>query len=94
MELVEQAEPHLTPGRAHWLHRVAAERDNLRAALEWGRTAPDADAVETVARLAGAIGHYWELCGYPREARDTGRGDCGARPGRHAGTSEPCAPEC
>jgi predicted ATPase/transcriptional regulator with XRE-family HTH domain len=70
LALVERAEPELQrAAAADWLDRLAAERDNLRAALEWGRTAPSGAGVAVATRLAGALWHYWELRGGPREAR-------------------------
>jgi tetratricopeptide (TPR) repeat protein len=68
--LVERAEPELQrAAAAGWIARLAAERDNLRVALEWGRTAPSGAGVGMAMRLAGALWHYWELRGCPREAR-------------------------
>jgi tetratricopeptide (TPR) repeat protein len=68
--LLERAEPELQrAAAADWLDRLAAERDNLRAALEWGRTARSGAGVAMATRLAGALWHYWELRGGPREAR-------------------------
>jgi predicted ATPase/class 3 adenylate cyclase len=71
MALVETAEPKLRgPTAARWLDRLAVERDNLRAALEWGRAAPGDSGAEVAARLAGSLWQYWELRGYSSENRE------------------------
>ncbi|HEU5327316.1 MAG TPA: BTAD domain-containing putative transcriptional regulator [Thermomicrobiales bacterium] len=68
LALAEQATPELTgPGRATWFPRLEAEHDNLRAALAWARTQPQAD---TEMRLAGALGRFWLLRGYVGEGRE------------------------
>jgi hypothetical protein len=52
--LAEKAAAHRTA--RPWLRRVAADYDNLRAALDRAMAARDHD---TVLRLAGALGWYW-----------------------------------
>lgn len=48
-----------------WLPLLDAERDNIRAALEWAGVArPNAEA-----QLAGAVAYYWNWRGYGGEAR-------------------------
>ncbi|MFL6189757.1 MAG: BTAD domain-containing putative transcriptional regulator [Actinomycetes bacterium] len=54
LELAEEAAGHRTA--RPWLRRVAADYDNLRAALDRAVAAPDPD---TALRLAGALGWYW-----------------------------------
>ena len=54
LALAEEAATHRTA--RPWLRRVAADYDNLRAALDWAMAALDHD---TVLRLAGALGWYW-----------------------------------
>jgi predicted ATPase/DNA-binding CsgD family transcriptional regulator len=57
LALAEQAEPHLTRAtQDDWLARLAAEADNLRAALAWARDQP---APTSCARLAVALTPYW-----------------------------------
>ena len=49
-----------------WLPLLDAERDNIRAALDWARlTRPRSEA-----QLAGAAAYYWFWRGYASEARD------------------------
>jgi predicted ATPase/DNA-binding SARP family transcriptional activator len=52
--LAEEAATHRTA--RPWLRQVAADYDNLRAALERAVAAPDPD---TALRLAAALGWYW-----------------------------------
>jgi predicted ATPase/DNA-binding SARP family transcriptional activator len=54
LALAEEAAGHRTA--RPWLRRVAADYDNLRAALDRAVAARDPD---TVLRLAGALGWYW-----------------------------------
>jgi len=54
LALAEEAAAHRTA--RPWLRRVAADYDNLRAALDRAMAARDPD---TVLRLAGALGWYW-----------------------------------
>jgi predicted ATPase/class 3 adenylate cyclase len=69
-ELARRAEPELHgPSADTWLNRLATERDNLRAVLEWDRTAASDNSVEMAARLAGSLWQYWELRGYSSENR-------------------------
>lgn len=57
-EWVEQAESDIfSPRHALWLKRLDAERDNLRAALEW--TVKENPLVAL--RISKALGYYWEL---------------------------------
>jgi predicted ATPase len=66
LALAEAAEPQLMgPGQGLWLGRLAAEHDNLRAALSWmARADPD-----RAARLAGALWRFWNKLGLYREGR-------------------------
>ena len=58
LRLAEEAEPQLRgPRQSHWLDRLEAERDNLRAALEWSLS-PSGDPVLAL-RLSGALCWYW-----------------------------------
>jgi predicted ATPase/DNA-binding CsgD family transcriptional regulator len=74
-----------------WFDRLAAESDNLRAALAWSEQA-SADpnrataAVNAGLRLGAAVRHVWDLQGDSRAARTrvlallgTGKGDCAIR---------------
>ena len=68
VSLAERAEPELTGRRQEeWLERLAAERSNLRAALEWslchGQT-------ELAFRLAGALVLFWRIRCHFSEGRD------------------------
>jgi predicted ATPase/transcriptional regulator with XRE-family HTH domain len=58
------------PAAQAWRRRLDAERDNLRAALEWAAGSPDGEAHRLGVRLATALGRYWYLQGQWMEARD------------------------
>ncbi len=68
VDLAEQAEPWLIgkDGNA-WLARLAAEHDNLRAALRWAETTGEP---EIGLRLAGALMRFWFTRGHLREGRE------------------------
>ena len=68
LALAEEAEPKLTgPEQRRWLERLAAEHENLRAALLWltgqGNT-------ERALRLGGALWWFWWIRGYVSEGRN------------------------
>jgi predicted ATPase/DNA-binding SARP family transcriptional activator len=68
LALAEEAEPELRrPGQLRWLDRLAAERDNLHAALRW---AVDAGEAAPALRLAAALGWYWTLTSARAESMD------------------------
>ena len=72
LALAEAAAPALTGGeRGRWLQRLAADHDNLRAALSWcwAETAPPGRRA-TGARLAAALEWFWSLRGHLSEGRD------------------------
>ncbi|MGC4748398.1 ATP-binding protein [Micromonospora sp. DT201] len=62
--LTESADPHLRGfGQLEWLDRLAAENDDLRAALRWTvYTDP-----QLALRMAAAMSWYWHLRGLRRE---------------------------
>ncbi len=61
-ELAETADPRLRgKDQVEWLARLAAEHDNLSAALRW---AIDAGEVDVALRLVGGLGWYWWLVGH------------------------------
>ncbi|MEW6400886.1 MAG: tetratricopeptide repeat protein [Chloroflexota bacterium] len=69
LALAEGAEASLeSTEQVKWMDRMEQEHDNLRAALEWTRTA--AGAGETCLRLAGALGLFWEVRGHFSEGRE------------------------
>ncbi len=51
-----------------WMDRMEYEHDNLRAALDWSKTAEDAG--ELCLRLAGTLGYFWEIHGHFSEGRE------------------------
>jgi predicted ATPase len=66
LRLAETAEPRLRgPGQVPWIARLAAERDNLLAALHFARDTGDA---ETAVRLGAALGLFWTIQGNHAEA--------------------------
>jgi predicted ATPase/transcriptional regulator with XRE-family HTH domain len=77
LSLAERAEPLLQCGaQIAWLERLAAEHDNLRAALGYclGASEPEAATVdreraELGLRLAGALWLFWQVRSYYREGR-------------------------
>jgi predicted ATPase/class 3 adenylate cyclase len=54
--------------QVQWTNILEQEHDNLRAALEWSKTAEGAE--EICLRLAGALGLFWEVRGYFSEGRE------------------------
>jgi tetratricopeptide (TPR) repeat protein len=69
LSIAEQTEARLEgAGQVEWINRMDQEHDNLRAALEWSKTADG--TAETCLRLAGALGLFWEACGYYTEGRE------------------------
>ncbi|MGD9891855.1 MAG: tetratricopeptide repeat protein, partial [Dehalococcoidia bacterium] len=65
--LAEQAAPQLRgPAQVDWLTRLAAEQDNLRAALRWAEACGD---VMLTVRLATALVPFWEVRGAMGEGR-------------------------
>jgi len=54
--------------QTEWLAHLEAEHNNLRVALTWAmeRATPDAKR-GTAMRLAGALGHFWDLRGHVLE---------------------------
>jgi tetratricopeptide (TPR) repeat protein len=66
LALAEAAEPHLVgPEQRVWLDHLAAEHDNLRAALRWSTREEDRKAIGS--RLAGALMGFWWIHGHWRE---------------------------
>jgi predicted ATPase len=69
LEFAEQAESRLESAeQIQWMNRMEQEHDNLRAALEWSRTAEGAG--EICLRLAITLGHFWEVRGHFSEGRE------------------------
>jgi predicted ATPase/DNA-binding SARP family transcriptional activator len=65
LDLAETTDPRLRAvGQGRWLRELAAEQDNLYAALRWAITRRDAD---TALRFIRALGWYWVLRGQPGE---------------------------
>ena len=60
----ESAEPGLDHDKDAWRARFEPDRDNLRAALDWGLAAPDPDRGR---RLAAALAWLWNLRATSRE---------------------------
>lgn len=69
LALAESAEESLeSTNQVQWMERMEQEHDNLRAALEWSKTAQGSE--EICLRLAGALGLFWEMRGYFSEGRE------------------------
>jgi predicted ATPase/class 3 adenylate cyclase len=69
LALAEQAEASLEGAeQVQWMDRMEQEHDNLRAALEWSKTAEGTG--EMCLRLAGTLGTFWEVRGQFSEGRD------------------------
>jgi predicted ATPase/class 3 adenylate cyclase len=69
LALAEQAETKLESAeQLDWINHMEQEHDNLRAALEWSKTANAAGDI--CLRLAGALGLFWESRGYFSEGRE------------------------
>ena len=68
VELAERAEPELAgPAQLEWFARIAAERPNLRAALEWSL---GCGRGEWALRLTGALVLFWRVRGPYAEGRE------------------------
>lgn len=66
-QLAETAEPRLSSGeQLVWLERLAAETDNVRAALAWSLENHSGD-VEAGVRLATGLVEFWVMAVYLRE---------------------------
>lgn len=69
LALAEQAEASLERAeQVQWMDRMEQEHDNLRAALEWSKTAEGAG--DLCVRLAGTLGLFWEMRGHFSEGRE------------------------
>ena len=67
LQFAKMAEPHLRDAtQREWLDRLLAERDNLRAALEWACTAGH---TRSGLELAAVLGRYWHLRSEYNEGR-------------------------
>jgi predicted ATPase len=98
LDLAETADPRLrAPGQGRWLRELAAEQDNLHAALRWAITRRYAD---TALRFVRALGWYWVLRGQPGEpealarAADARHVRPHARPHRPGRVRLPAVPGC
>ena len=68
LSLAEAAEPELERAdQDQWLARLETEHDNLRAALDWGISAPDPGRGR---RLAAALPRLWLLHAHTHEGLD------------------------
>jgi predicted ATPase/DNA-binding SARP family transcriptional activator len=68
LKLAEAAEPALMgPQQREWLERLDAERDNIRAALDW---ALDAGEAEVGLTIASSLWRFWQLRNLEQEGRE------------------------
>jgi len=82
LNLAETTEPRLRgPEQGRWLRELAAEQDNLYAALRWAITRRDA---ETALRFVRALGWYWVLRGQPGEPETLARDVLELEPREHS----------
>jgi predicted ATPase/class 3 adenylate cyclase len=69
LSLAEGAEASLErTEQIQWMDRMEQEHGNLRAALEWSKTAEGAG--ELCLQLASALGYFWEVHGHFSEGRE------------------------
>jgi predicted ATPase/DNA-binding CsgD family transcriptional regulator len=69
LKLAQESEPYLWGSeQVKWLNQLEIEQDNLRVALEWGRTAQG--KAETGLLLAGSLENYWSSRCYFDEGRE------------------------
>lgn len=69
VQLAEHAEPQVWgPAPDVWLDRLELERDNMRAALQWSRSAQG--RTESGLRLAAALAAFWYSRSYFKEGRE------------------------
>ena len=67
LALAEEAFPQLKGRNQHtWLDRLAAEHDNVRAALTWSAATNPGDAL----RLAASLMRFWDIRGHLTEGRE------------------------
>ena len=82
LNLAETAEPQLrAAGQRRWLRELAAEQDNLHAALRWVIARQEAD---TALRFVRALGWYWILRGQPGEPEALARQVLALEPGERS----------
>jgi predicted ATPase/DNA-binding SARP family transcriptional activator len=68
LALAEEAEPGLLgPQQREWLDRLDAERDNIRAALDWALGAGEA---EIGLRIGSELWRFWQLRNLEQEGRE------------------------
>ena len=69
LTVTEESEPYLWGSeQVAWLNQLELEHDNLRAALEWGRTAEGKADLGLL--LAGSLEYFWSARGYFTEGRE------------------------
>jgi predicted ATPase len=69
LEVAEESEPHLSgPEQVTWMNRLEIEGDNMRAALEWSRTAEGKADLGLL--LAGSMATFWSSRSYFEEGRE------------------------